>query len=212
LFINNEVFEAMMHCGVNSPMVTQNLWFQVTMDGQYVMCNPRFLIEMQMKRGKMSVLEAYEQCKLFDRRDLHSYYKKQMRHTVHVTTNIGCTREFNRHRSISPLEQSTRYLTMTVNDLNFTDLVIQHEFESESFFNEYHKLVESRGRDFARDVLPLGTVTKCYYTAFPRAWFKFFGLRRNPKTAHPMIHDLADKIHELFTPKLIITDEDETNA
>lgn len=201
-FIQREEFEAVFNASIYSPLVYQNPWLQLTDDKLFVMCNPRFAIEFFMNHDKDTYNEAY--LKMKDLYPMVAGYEKEVRQTYFIETNIGCTREMNRHRGLSPLEQSTRYLTMTKKDFNFTSDFVQKDFNvlvdnytKQSFLETYQNNIEEFGRDEARDMLPLGTVTKVFYTGFPKAWNHFFGLRRNPKTTHPMIRDLADKIYLL---------------
>jgi len=193
-FVPSHVFFSEFEVSQQSPLLSQNPWLSVTEDARYVMCNPRFLIEYHMNRYGWTYLDAF----LFVERTypVQIGYQKQLRKTLFVSTNIGCTREMNRHRGLSPLELSTRYLTLSQDDLNFTSELVEERCLA---IPDYKALLEEGySRDEARDLLPLGTGTKVYYTGFPKSWFHYFGLRRNPKTAHPMIRDLANKIYTIF--------------
>lgn len=194
VFIGRMDFTGSFGCNVNSPLVRQNPWFDVTHDGLYVMCNPRFLIEYFMANDKDTYSEAFTKvCTLYPVPD---GYSSEGRKTFFIESNIGCTREMNRHRGLSPLELSTRYLTMTDKDMNFTDSIVEQEYKRAGALHLYAELLgNNEPRDLARDILPLGTRTKCFYTGFDKSWNHYFGLRRNPKTAHPMILDLANKIY-----------------
>lgn len=86
------------------PLYLTNKFSRVnTVDGKdYITTNLRVLAENH-SMGDLSYLSDYEDG------------KHELRITVHFTTQIAITREYNRHRANSMAEQSTRYCNYTKN-------------------------------------------------------------------------------------------------
>lgn len=150
----------------------------------------------------------------------------EKRVSVMVTCAIGISREFNRHRTFSVSEQSTRYcnyskdkfgveityvipswatnLSPEYNDLecsgiDHNELVLLDSLKQ----GERHYMVMMRNGakpQEARDVLPLATATTVMYTGFLSDWKHFFELRTS-NGAHPDARAIAiplrDKFNEL---------------
>ena len=143
------------------------------------------------------------------------------RYTFSVITDIGVTREFNRHRTFSVAEQSTRYCDLTKDkfggELTFIKPAWRQKdkhgfilsFDNyDAFFADceqtYKQLRQQGWRpEQARQVLPLGLKTQAVYTAFSYDWEHFIRLRADNVSGkvHPNMKIIADKIKELFNNK-----------
>lgn len=146
----------------------------------------------------------------------NEYYDK--RYTFSVITDIGVTREFNRHRKFSVAEQSTRYCDFNKDkfgsELTYmlpqwfigSNEIIEEEYKPyatilESIENSYKKLRKLGWRpEQARQVLPLGLKTQAVYTAFTDDWEHFLKLRADNASgkAHPNIQLVAKKIKNII--------------
>ena len=140
------------------------------------------------------------------------------RYTFSVITDIGVTREFNRHRTFSVAEQSTRYCDLTKDKFGGGLTFIKpawrqkdkHGFilsfdNYDAFFADceqtYKQLRQQGWRpEQARQVLPLGLKTQAVYTAFVDDWEHFLRLRADNVSgkAHPNIQLVAKKIKEII--------------
>lgn len=130
-------------------------------------------------------------------------------------TSIGVSREFNRHRTASIAEQSTRYcnyskekfggeVTFVIPSwLNFKGgSYNQSDYDKDFYTNDspeysymihlltaeatYLKLINDGWQpQQAREVLPLATATEVVYTAFEDDWEHFFDLRYRGTTGLP---------------------------
>lgn len=135
------------------------------------------------------------------------------RYTFSVITDIGVTREMNRHRTFSICEQSTRYCDFTKDkfgdELTFIRPAwLKDKSDRECFYQAcmeaeaaYKELREAGWKpEEARQVLPLGLKTQAVYTAYDYDWKYFFGLRANNVSgkAHPNIVQVAKKIEAYF--------------
>lgn len=139
---------------------------------------------------------------------------------------ISISREFNRHRTLSPTESSTRYCNYSKdkfsNEITFikpywydkfntkcingvrengtTDMFTTNDFE-ESLINSeclYMAAILSGAKpQEAREILPLCTATEVVYTAFIDDWKHFFSLR-TPESAHPQAREIAIPLKEEF--------------
>lgn len=143
--------------------------------------------------------------------DPTEYHKK--RYTFNVITDIGTTREFNRHRaSMSICEESTRYcnyskdkfggeLTFIIpakcNKQDLAALEPAYKYAEDC----YLALLKFGWKpEQARQVLPLGLKTQACYTAFADEWKHFLALRSSQAASgapHPNIRLIADKISEI---------------
>ena len=140
------------------------------------------------------------------------------RYTFSVITDIGVTREFNRHRTFSVAEQSTRYCDLTKDkfggELTFIKPAWRQKnkkgfilsFDNyDAFFADceqtYKQLRQQGWRpEQARQVLPLGLKTQAVYTAFSYDWEHFIRLRADNVSgkAHPNIQLVAKKIKDII--------------
>ena len=140
------------------------------------------------------------------------------RYTFSVITDIGVTREFNRHRTFSVAEQSTRYCDLTKDkfggELTFIKPAWRQKDKNgfilsfdnyDAFFADceqtYKQLRQQGWRpEQARQVLPLGLKTQAVYTAFSDDWEHFIRLRADNVSgkAHPNIQLVAKKIKNIY--------------
>ena len=142
------------------------------------------------------------------------------RYTFSVITDIGVTREFNRHRTFSIAEQSTRYCNFNKNkfgeeltfikpvwlsqdDINFKDDKDIMEYLSviQEIEDTYKYLIINNWRpEQARQVLPLGLKTQAVYTAFSYDWEHFLRLRADNVSGkvHPNMQLVAKKIKDII--------------
>lgn len=168
----------------------------------YITTNVRVLIENNL----MNFLNKY--CKPTP------YHTK--RYTFSVITDIGVTREFNRHRTFSVAEQSTRYCDFNKDKFGNDIMFIQPNWFGSDVANDelikaythaelYYKALRELGYrpEQARQVLPLGIKTQAVYTAFANDWEHFLRLRADGISGkpHPNIKIIADMIKELFNNK-----------
>ena len=189
-----------------SKIVTDNINY-------YITSNFRVIIEHEM----LPVLRYLAKPSIHERR-----------YTISVITDIGVTREFNRHRCHSITEESTRYCNYSKdkfgNGLTFVIPAwsnIQEDFkynesdknsglngEDYTYMmsclvaeNNYNQLIASGWKpEQAREVLPLGLKTQVIHTAFKSDWLDFLNLRSKEISgkAHPNIKIIADKIKVLL--------------
>ena len=105
--------------------------------------------------------------------DMVKYWKvtpqHYLRHMFHVQTSIEITREWNRHRKLSIVEQSTRYVLATPDGcLPICYGVTPFDNAEVDYFKEASKVYsylihKGRRKDAARRVLPLMTATQAFY-------------------------------------------------
>ena len=192
-----------------SKVKLRNESFQLDKNGCYITTNYRVLVENNWLDDLKYLCEPTE------------HHEKRI--SVMVTCSIGISREFNRHRTISPSEQSTRYcnyskdkfgveityvipswatnLSPEYNDLecsgiDHNELVLLDSLKQ----GERHYMVMMKGGakpQEARDVLPLATATTVMYTGFVSDWKHFFELRTSVG-AHPDARAIAIPLKEKF--------------
>ena len=140
--------------------------------------------------------------------DIPTKYHEQ-RITLKFNTNIGVTREGNRHRTFSIAEQSTRYCDYTnekkfSSDISFIKPVWYDESteKQKERFKYSLRVAESAYKYLiklqwvpqqAREVLPLATKSEVVYTAFASDWKYWFDLRLFGTTGkpHPNMEQIA---------------------
>jgi putative thymidylate synthase, flavin-dependent len=129
-----------------------------------------------------------------------------LRHMFHVQTSIEITREWNRHRKLSIVEQSTRYVLATPDGcLPICYGVTPFDNAEVDYFKEASKVYsylihKGRRRDAARRVLPLMTATQVFYSGFEEDWKKFIK-DRTSTSAHENIRPLAGEIEKMIYGK-----------
>lgn len=150
-------------------------------------------------------------------------YYHHKHYTFNVITDVGVTREFNRHRaSMSIVEQSSRYCNYTKerfnNEITFITpawanrgidkatiadtILLQALQEAES---AYFALIEEGWKpEQARQVLPLSTKTQAVYCASYEAWQHFLSLRSYNVSgrSHPNMKIVADEINRYFKEEI----------
>lgn len=137
------------------------------------------------------------------------YHEK--RYTFSIITDIGVTREMNRHRTFSICEQSTRYCDFTKDkfsgELTFVKPSwLNTQKDRECFYHacmiaeaDYKELRAAGWKpEEARQVLSLALKTQAVYTAYEHDWVHFLALRAHNVSgkAHPNIVQVAKMIEE----------------
>lgn len=171
----------------------------------YVTTNMRVLIE----RNRMEDLE------FIDTTPNCPYYAQ--RATISFITDIGVSRELNRHRCHSVSEESTRYCAYDKdkfgNDISIAKLPwIKDDDDSDAVqcYNEameacssaYKKLRElGWTAQQARQVLPLSTKTQVIHTAFINDWQHWIALRADDISGkvHPCMKVIALQVKSLVS-------------
>lgn len=162
--------------------------------------------------------------------DLRFFYNAEKdilfkkRFTVKFTCSIGISREFNRHRSHSIAEQSTRYCNFSKDKFGNTLTFIKPEwYDKKSKFARWAFRLYCRISSFfylhavkyltpqeAREFLPLPLRTELCHCAYIEDWYQFFALRSAP-SAHPDAQKLSRIVEQgvaVLYPKLISLDHD----
>ena len=138
-------------------------------------------------------------------------------------TSIGVSREFNRHRTASIAEQSTRYCNYSKEKFGGEVTFVLPNWMKSPIWDENDKaghiflqtmkisediylelLSEGWQPQQAREVLPLSTATEVVYTAFEDDWEHFFDLRYRGTTGlpHPNAKQVASMAHDLIIKEL----------
>jgi thymidylate synthase (FAD) len=132
--------------------------------------------------------------------------------TVRITTNIGIARELLRHRLLSAVERSTRYVNYSLhkfgnkipiispfstNDLgdHIEDAMLMATNDAAKAYLYLTEELRVKPQ-FARDVLPLITATEITVTANFREWLEIFRLRVANKNAHPNMRRLLCPLYQ----------------
>jgi len=138
--------------------------------------------------------------KEFNRRLIRLGHLSVLEHasaTFFIVCNRGISHEIVRHRMASYTQESTRYIKY--DDLQIIDFPPNPQFRERlervgRFLEENYKegLTETTAQ-YAREILPLATVTRLYMTANFRAWREIIG-KRVDKAAHPQIQEIFKQI------------------
>lgn len=129
--------------------------------------------------------------------------------TLEFTTSIGIARELLRHRHVSALQESTRYIKY--DNIGFIrpkwydthkEFTMKWAFDVNSAESNYKKDIElGIPPQIARDKLPLCTATRVLVKSNLRNWLHIIGIRSD-KAAHPEMRALIgmanDILSELF--------------
>jgi thymidylate synthase (FAD) len=144
----------------------------------------------------------------------------ERRVSVKVICPISVSREWNRHTSIAPSEQSTRYCNYSKdkfgNELTFIKPEWVANLNSKGYteknsdsIREFFHMLEADENSYmllinkglkpqeAREVLPLSTATELIHTAYKSDWDHFFDLR-TANSAHPDAQKLANSLKNLI--------------
>lgn len=133
------------------------------------------------------------------------------RQTFSIITDIGVSRELNRHRCHSISEESTRYCNYSKGKFGNEITFIEPEWYDELSpieQNKFNEALESAEKFYltfinygwvpqrARQVLDLNTKTQVVHTAFTLDWMDFLDLRLNEYSGkvHPNTKIIASKI------------------
>ena len=133
--------------------------------------------------------------------------------SIKITTSRAIANELTRHRLMSFIQQSTRYITLT-KDNEFHVVTEEDTFNNEDFWEGvdkcikmYNKMIHKNNysAEDARDILPLCTMTTLIATANARQWHHVAKLRTG-KGAHPMMQrlmrDIVDNHLKPWFPEL----------
>ena len=149
----------------------------------------------------------------------------ESRITVSFITNIGVTREANRHRANSPSEESTRYCNYSkkrfgrhitycrpswISEGEIVD--IRRDFNINCALGVYIDALHHAEQAYnsliaygwtpqqAREVLPLATKSQLVHTAFISDWYRFLKLRADGISGppHPNMEIIAKPLKEEF--------------
>ena len=141
--------------------------------------------------------------------------------TVSFITNIGVSREFNRHRVNSVAEESTRYCNYTKDKFDncITFATPNWDISDEAYGvykdalckaeDSYNKLIALGWTpQQAREVLPLATKTQLVHTAFVSDWKHFFSLRAEgiSGSVHPNAKFIAQPLMTEFIERGLLSE------
>lgn len=162
----------------------------------YVTTNYRFIIENKLEKLLQYMCEPTEH--------------HQKRTTVKFITNRAVTHELVRHRSMSFMQESQRYVAYDKDkfgkELTFINSVWEQSEDEKTLVKRTLSQIEDtymklRSLGFkpqqARTVLPNATKTELYMCGFDKDWEYFFDLRDKP-TVDPQTFDLVHSLHEEF--------------
>lgn len=135
----------------------------------------------------------------------------QRRITVHFITNRAVSHELVRHRSMSFMQESQRYVAYDKdkfgNEITFVRPVLMYTDEQYIQIRQALSYAETAYMNLrksglkpqqARCVLPNATKTELYMCGFNRDWDHFFDLRDKP-TVDPQMYDLACPLHQEYS-------------
>ena len=130
------------------------------------------------------------------------------RTTFKSNTSIKVSREFNRHRKLSPLEESTRYCNYSENGNLGMKFCPPTKLAEDEKYNEimkplrehceivYNHLIDAGYKaEDASNALLLETSTTVYHSGYNEDWEHFLSLRDTTSAYHG-IRELAKKIKE----------------
>lgn len=138
----------------------------------------------------------------------------QRRITVHFITNRAVSHELVRHRSMSFMQESQRYVAYDKdkfgNEITFIRPVLMYTDEQYEQIRQALSYAETAYMNLrksglkpqqARCVLPNATKTELYMCGFEDDWDHFFDLRDKP-TVDPQMYDLACPLHQEYSAYL----------
>lgn len=180
-------------------------------DSPYSVCISRSLLDgnSYITTNMRCILESHRWGDLKYLCEPTEYHEK--RYTFSVITDIGVTREMNRHRAFSICEQSTRYCDFTKDkfggELTFVKPSWLSTKEDKECFYHACRIAEASYKELrkagwkpeeARQILPLGLKTQAVYTAYEDDWAHFLALRAHNASgkAHPNIVQVASMIEK----------------
>ena len=138
----------------------------------------------------------------------------QRRITVHFITNRAVSHELVRHRSMSFMQESQRYVAYDKdkfgNEITFIRPVLMYTDEQYKQIRQALSYAETAYMNLrksglkpqqARCVLPNATKTELYMCGFEDDWDHFFDLRDKP-TVDPQMYDLVCPLHQEYSAYL----------
>ena len=138
----------------------------------------------------------------------------QRRITVHFITNRAVSHELVRHRSMSFMQESQRYVAYDKdkfgNEITFIRPVLMYTDEQYKQIRQALSYAETAYMNLrksglkpqqARCVLPNATKTEIYMCGFHKDWDRFFDLRDKP-TVDPQMYDLVCPLHQEYSAYL----------
>ena len=165
----------------------------------YITTNLRVLVENNWLEDLQYICEPTE------------YHEQRI--CLKFNTDIGVSREGNRHRKFSIAEQSTRYCNYNSDKFDSQITFVKPNWspgtnEIGTIFRKglmaaevcYKALISEGWRpQQARQVLPLATATEVVYTGFKSDWEHFFNLRYKGTTGapHPNMKQVATMAYNL---------------
>ena len=132
--------------------------------------------------------------------------------TFYVETSIIVQRQWMRHRHLSYLEQSLRYIRHPVVKMQIPDERLSNDDVKLLMDNVVNKSAETydellkRGvaPELARAVLPLGMRTRFYVSGNLRSWLQFLELRLAPDAQYEIRYE-AQQVLQLLCGKFPLT-------
>lgn len=134
--------------------------------------------------------------------------------TLHFVIDIGISRELCRHRQMSFMERSTRYVNLKdgiefIRPLPFDWAKDETDLRFCSWKNScltaeiHYSIMSSNGcaAQESRSVLPLSTRTDLFVTGTYKQWNDVFALRLD-KAAHPSMRYIMEQAKDLIKEKL----------
>ena len=162
----------------------------------YITTNYRFIVENELQKLLQYMCEPTEH--------------HQRRTTVKFITNRAVSHELVRHRSMSFMQESQRYVAYDKDkfgsEITFIDPAWDQSEDEKTLMEHalsqiedmYMKLRELGLKpQQARTVLPNATKTELYMCGFDKDWEHFFDLR-DKTHVDPQMYDLAHPLHEEF--------------
>ena len=135
----------------------------------------------------------------------------QIRITVNFITNRAVSHELVRHRSMSFMQESQRYVAYDKdkfgNEITFIRPVLMYTYEQYKQIWQALSYAETAYMNLrksglkpqqARCVLPNATKTEIYMCGFEGDWDHFFDLRDKP-TVDPQMYDLVCPLHQEYS-------------
>lgn len=166
----------------------------------YITTNYRFIVE-----NKLECLLQYMCAPT-------KYHQRRI--TVHFITNRAVSHELVRHRSMSFMQESQRYVAYDKdkfgNEITFIRPVLMYTDEQYEQIRQALSYAETAYMNLrksglkpqqARCVLPNATKTEIYMCGFEDDWDHFFDLRDKP-TVDPQMYDLVCPLHQEYSAYL----------
>ena len=198
------ILEANANGCLAKPWVRLNKVNEIDSDGRhitnyYITTNYRFIVENRLEKLLQYMCGPTEH--------------HQKRITVHFITNRAVSHELIRHRSMSFMQESQRYVAYDKgkfgSELTFIKPAWEQSENEETLMRLTLSHIEEtymklRALDLkpqqARQILPNATKTELYMCGFEDDWDHFFDLR-DKDVVDPQMYDLAHKLHLEFIEK-----------